>query len=515
MEQTTTSQKKKTWVICGVVYAVVMLLVLLIANLDLLNAWLGDILTILRPVIIGLILAYLCNPLFRLFERKLFYKVRPISLRRVLALIFTYLVVFLIIVFFLLLLIPQLATSILNFLENFDNYLVNLIGQINELILSFNDKFAKDEPIIHVLDAVAIRESIQGFFSSIDSEFVMALFKKVDLVTVGTFIQGIFDIIIDIIFGFFISLYLLSSKEKRYAQIMRFRRAVFSKETNERITKVIDTTNRSFGGFFRGKLLDSFIIAILVFIAISIFGIEYPLLIATIIGITDIIPIIGPIIGVFPAGIIILLTQPEKVIPFIIIIILVQQLDGNIISPKILGENTGISSLCVLIAITTMGSLCGFAGMIIGVPLFATILEITDSYLEKRLKKKGRSYATDDYYESDPLSQSEHGKKKRFINRYKNKMIRLKQESLADGGIGDLTRFEKIQLETYNLACKYNIFSEYTDESLAQFAAEEAAIAATIEQVKASNESTEQTDTVTSQKNNEALSDDNPAPAES
>lgn len=513
MEQTKNAQKKKTWIICGVVYAVAMLLVLLISNLTQLNAWLGGILTILRPVIIGLVLAYLCNPIFRLFERKLFYKVRPISFRRVLALIFTYLVVFLIIIFFLLLLIPQLATSILNFLENFDNYLSGFVDQINELILSFNRKFAKEEPIIHVLDAVKIRESIQKFFSSIDGEFIMGLFQKVDFMSVGSFIQGIFDIVVDVIFGFFISLYLLSSKEKRYAQIMRFRWALFSKETNERITKVIDTTNRSFGGFFRGKLFDSFIIAILVFIAISIIGIEYPLLIATIIGITDIIPIIGPIIGVFPAGIIILLTQPEKVIPFIIIIILVQQLDGNIISPKILGENTGISSLCVLIAITTMGSLCGFVGMIIGVPLFATILEITDTYLEKRLKKKGRSYATHDYYESNPLSQAESGEKKHLIKRYKNRMIRLKQESLADGGIGDLTRFEKLQLETYNLACKYNIFSEYTEESLAQFAAEEAAIAATIEPIKA-DEGEEQCIPIEDLPNEEA-STDTPAPTES
>ena len=483
MDQTTKSPKKNIWLICGAVYAIAVLIVLLIANTDALNAMISAILTVLRPVLIGLVLAYFCNPIFRLFERRLFFKVRPFRLRRVLSLLFTYLVVLLIIVFFLLLLIPQLASSIMSFADNYDTYLVKVIGQLNDVIADVNAKFSADSSVIPTLDAMEIKQSIADFFSGIDADFILNVLSQIDVVYVGELIIEALNIFLDIILGFFISLYLLNSKEKRYAQVMRLRRAIFSDETNAGITRLCTITNRSFGGFFRGKLLDSFIISILIYIAISLYGIEYPLLIATIIGLTDIIPIIGPIIGVFPTGFIILLSQPEKVIPFIIIVILVQQLDANIVSPKILGENTGVSSLCVIIAVCTMGTLWGFAGMIMGVPLFATILELSDTYLEKRLIAKSRPTATGDPDE-ETAKATEKPRRGRLFLRIERKMLRLKQESLADGGVGDLTRFEKLQLDAYNLACKYNIFSEFSDESLAHFAAEEAAIAATVEPVE-------------------------------
>ena len=485
MDNTTHKQINKKWLIGAIVYALAFLFVLMIANLNMVNEWLGKALLVLRPVLIGLVLAYFCNPLFRLFERNLFFKVRPIRLRRVLSLIFTYLIVFLILLFFLLLLIPQLVSSISNFVESYDVYMDKLIGYANEVIVSLNNRFSGSGSEIPLLNAEGIKTSISDFFVSIDNDTIMEWVQSIDIVFVGELLQNVFSILTDIIFGFFISLYLLNSKEKRYAQIMRMRKALFSDSVNERITDICTITNRSFGGFFRGKLLDSFIIAILVYIAIWLYGIEYPLLIATIIGITDIVPIIGPIIGVFPAGLIILLSQPEKLIPFIIIIILVQQLDGNIISPKILGENTGVSSLCVIIAIATMGTLWGFAGMVMGVPLFATILELSDRFLEQKLKAKGRPSDTEQYYQDISAAKSPRKRKRStWFARYQKKMLRLKQENFTDGGIGDLTKFEKLQLQTYSMACKFNIFSDFSEESLEQFAAAESAIAATVETEK-------------------------------
>lgn len=478
-------QKNKKWVIFGIVYAIVALLVLVLINLDALNAWLGSLFNILRPVIIGLVLVYFCNPLFRLFERRLFYKLRPHSLRRVLSLIATYIVVLLIILFFFLLLVPQVVSSILSFIENYDAYFASLISGLNGFITNLNQGIAGGAGTIPLIDPAGIKDAIAGFFSSINGETIMNLLKSIDIGTVGRTLENILWIVIDIIFGFFISLYLLNTKEKSYAHVMRLRKAIFSDKVNQHITNVCETANKSFGGFFKGKLLDSFIIAILVYIAISLYGIEYPLLLATIIGVTDIIPIVGPIIGVFPSGFIILLSQPEKLIPFIIIIILVQQLDGNIISPKILGENTGVSSLCVVIAIATMGTLWGFVGMIVGVPLFATVLELSNKFFEKRLRDKGQPASTDFYItDSGPVekpSKKNGRRKERGLRRYKKKMLRLKKEALEDGGIGDLTRFERFQLDTYSLACKYNIFSENSEENFALFAAEEAAIAATME----------------------------------
>jgi predicted PurR-regulated permease PerM len=183
---------------------------------------------------------------------------------------------------------------------------------------------------------------------------------------------------------------LLINKEKRYAQIMRFRRAFLSDKVNTFITTVCTTADRSFGGFLRGKILDSSIVGVLVYCLISLVGVPYAILLAVIVAITDIVPVIGPFIGVIPSAVIVLLTDPGKVIPFLLCILLVQQIDGNILAPKILGENTGISSLCVIIAISTMGSLFGLIGMIIGVPLMAVIYDLVRKfvYSDKRLRRR-------------------------------------------------------------------------------------------------------------------------------
>jgi hypothetical protein len=137
---------------------------------------------------------------------------------------------------------------------------------------------------------------------------------------------------------------------------------------------------------------------------ISIFQVPYAILIAAVVAVTDIIPVVGPFIGIVPAAVIILLTDPPKLIPFLLIILLIQQVEGNIISPKILGEQTGISSLCVIIAISVMGAIWGFAGMILGVPLFATVIELISDYLDGRLRKKGLPVQTE-YYATDTMGK--------------------------------------------------------------------------------------------------------------
>ena len=481
MNQTKTDQQNKKWVVFGIIYAIVSLLVLILVNLDALNAWLGACFGVLRPVIIGLVLAYMCNPLFRLLERRCFYKIRPYGLRRVISLIATYAIVLLIILFFLLLLVPQLVTSILSFAENSDAYFTSLLNGLNSTIESLNQKLSGTASI-PLINPDGVKNSVASFVASINGDTIISWLKMIDLTSVGRMLGGVVWVVVDVIFGFFISLYLLNTKEKTYAHIKRFRQAYFSDRINQSISDFCNVANRSFGGFFKGKLLDSFIIAIIVYIAISIFGIEYPLLLATIIGITDVIPVIGPIIGVFPAGFIILLSQPEKLIPFIIIIIFAQQLDGNIISPKILGENTGVSSLCVVIAIATMGTMWGFVGMVVGVPIFATVLELSDKFIDRRLRAKGQPTAANADEQAEDHPRRRRGRKReRGLKRYEKRMISLKKEALAEGGIGDLTRFERLQLETYTIACKYNIFSENNEENFALFAAEEAAIAATFD----------------------------------
>ena len=478
------SQKKKFWIRGGIIYAILFLFLVLVINLSAINAWLDGVLRLLRPLIIGLVLSYLLNPFFRFFERKLFEKIQPFKLRRAIALIFSYLVLFLIFFVLIMLIVPQLVESIVFFIENHEAYLSNVSGHINSLIQFVNKQFTEsgETPPIPYLAPDTLHNALSDFLQSInvDKQSLMDFLTSDNIFTIINIASNIVSLIADILFGFFISIYFLSTKEKRYAQIMRLRRALFSDETNEQITRFCGIADRSFGGFLEGKLIDSAIIGVLVYIALSIFKVPYAILIATIVGITDIVPVIGPFIGVIPSAVIILLTDPPKIIPFLICILVIQQIDGNIIAPKILGENTGVSSLCVIIAITTMGALWGLVGMVLGVPLFATILELSDTYLEKRLQKKGIPSE-----KKNTDAEPEGG----IIKRFKKRAIRLR-ENTTDGGEGDLTRFEKLQLDTYALAIKHHIFSESSDDALARFAAEKAALLNAVETADANVEQT-------------------------
>ena len=226
----------------------------------------------------------------------------------------------------------------------------------------------------------------------------------------------------------------------------------------------------------------------MVYISISLLGIPYAVLIAVIVAITDIVPVIGPFIGVIPSAVIILLTDPTKVIPFILCILVIQQIDGNILAPKILGENTGVSSLCVMIAITTLGSLWGLAGMVLGVPLFATVLELTSDFLDSRLKKKGLSTATEDYYMPELAGEEQPPAETVFAKMQKRLALR-RHATAVEGGTGALNTYERFGLDTYELAQKHNLFSEKSEELLMEFAAEEAILAEETEEKVAQEES--------------------------
>lgn len=478
------TKNKKRLLIGVTAYVAVVLLILLITNLGHFNAWLDRLMFLLRPVLIGVVLAYLLNPFFRLFERKLFYKIQPNALRRGISLTFTYLTLLLIFVVLLLLIIPQLVDSILNFLDKATTHIDNTIHAVNNLIYKFNDLLPEAENgsgMITPLDPEAVKVSFAEWMNSIklDGKILMQFFNPDTIGTIVNMASSLVSLITDTIFGLFISLYLLNTKERRYAQVMRLRKAMFSDHTNEIISKICATADRSFGGFLKGKILDSAIIGVLVYIAISILGVPYALLIAVIVAITDIVPIIGPFIGVIPSAIIILLTDPTKVIPFLLCILVVQQIDGNIIAPKILGENTGVSSLCVMIAITTMGTLWGLAGMVLGVPLFATVLELTSEYLDKRLKQKGLPTDTESYASPELTMAAESGGTV-FEQIRKKKSHR--RAAATVGGEGNLTASERVHLDTYELAKKHRLFSENSEEILELFAVENAALAASVEE---------------------------------
>ena len=412
------------------------------------SSFISQVSRILRPVIIGAVIAYLSNPLFRFFEGRLFSAVRSFTLRRILSLIATYIVLALIIVVLLMLIIPQLLASVGDFLENYETLLTTSLENINGLLEQINERLNLQIP---PLKPETLRQGLDWIVQNINiDELLDRLLSGSTILVLFEYIGDTFSILADIIFGLFISLYLLAGKERLYAQIMRMRKALFNHRINERITRICTIADQSFGGFLRGKILDSTIVGVLVYIIISIMNVPYALLIAVLIGITDIVPVVGPFIGVIPSAVIILLTDPIKVIPFLLCILVVQQIDGNIIAPKILGENTGVSSLCVMIAITVMGAIWGLAGMVLGVPLFATIIELTKEFLNKRLQNKGLSTEIE---ENDTEKTKKRRSRKETIN-------------LSDG-YGPLTEQERNRLLAFTLTNKYDLYAPQNHTTLA------------------------------------------------
>lgn len=381
-------KKRNTVTILAFSLAIIGLLLFAMINGEKISKWFGDLTDILMPVILGGVIAYIANPLLKLLERKVFFKIKKQGLKRALSLTCTLLFFILLIVGLAFLVIPEIVKSIEELLANYNSYIESTTDYINGLIGKFIDH-PEDSPI---LNSEQVKKSIISFFTNTEGILEWAQSE------IPSFLGGLVSGISDFIIGFFIAIYLLASKEKRIAQVSRAIKATFSKKHTDFISNTVKLIDNSFGGFIEAKLINAAIIWAVCLLMFNILDIPYPILIATIVGVTDIIPVFGPFIGAIPSIFIIFVSDPSKVLIFIILCIVIQQIDGNIIGPKLLGENTGVSSLCVIIAITIMGSYWGIFGMLIGVPLFAVFINLAETYIVYKLKKKNMPTELEAYY---------------------------------------------------------------------------------------------------------------------
>ena len=360
-----------------------------IVNIQVFSNIFTAILKVLTPIILGAALAYMLNPLLKLFETKALKKIKNKKVLRGLSLLLTFVVAFLIIAAFILLLIPQLIESIQDFASNFNGYIETTASWIN----SFMVDLTSDSKYATMLDSQKILDFLKDFFA--DSDKVTDSISKIGL--------GIFNTLKNTLLAIFIAIYILLSKERLKAQTHKFTKAIFSDKGGDRFYKYVTLCHENFTGFFVGKIIDSLIIGVLTLILLLIFGIPYAPLVATIVGITNIIPVFGPFIGAIPSFLIIFIANPVKALIFLILILIIQQLDGNVIGPKILGNTTGLSSLGVIISIIIMSAYLGIVGMIIGVPIFAVLVALMKEFLDHKLEEKGLSTDTADYYDRNSL----------------------------------------------------------------------------------------------------------------
>lgn len=357
---------------------------------------LGVIRTIVRlmmPFMIGFALAYLLNPVMKFFERNLFERAflnsrlkKKRKLVRGLSVLTTVVVALAAFTVVLLLLIPQLAYSLMGILNNLPEYMKNLGNYVEGLV-------AGNQELANFVDTqmTTINDTIQDFIATA----MPSITKLLGNVTVG--VIGVVNALKDSILGIIISVYVLYAKEQFIAQAKKVIVALTPDSFSKPFISLVRETHGVFGGFISGKIIDSLIIGVLCFIGTSILGMPYAVLVSVIVGVFNVIPFFGPFIGAIPSALLILMVDPLKCLWFVIFIIVLQQFDGNILGPYILGGTTGLSAFWVIFAILTFGGLFGFIGMFVGVPVFAVIYTLISRGINKKLEKKGRSTATADY----------------------------------------------------------------------------------------------------------------------
>lgn len=329
--------------------------------------WLGGIIKVLNPVLYGFIIAYLLNPVMELFLLlfcKMRKKEKPTKGIRVVALIFTYIFAGLVVTAIVAIIVPQAVDSVRELGNNITTY-------INSSVEWFRGLSEKWERWTGNTTFQRALEEVTPKLTQTVSELAGKITPRLE--DVFSIIKSIGTVLGSLIFGVFLSIYMLFDKENLIARLKKVVYTLFRKSTATRIVLFGRDTNETVGNFISGKILDSFIIGLLSYVVFLIFKIPFAGLFAVIVGITNIIPMFGPIIGGVINGFLLLLIEPVKVIPFIIMIVVIQQLDGNVIGPKILGKATGLSGFWVMIALTVGGGLFGLWGMLLSVPFFTVL----------------------------------------------------------------------------------------------------------------------------------------------
>lgn len=371
-------------------------IILMLVHLDKVKAVVLSLLGLLSPFIWGFALAYILNPILVMSEKllgRIGKKKMSRKLTRVLSVLLTWGLALLILVVFFSIVIPQLITSVGSLASLFTAWVNDITPRVYQLIEDYDLQgfvagFDSDA-ISKLLNTAS--EMVKGF-----SGYLTTAIPQVAKAT-ASFASGILNIVL----GAIISIYLMFSKELFFAHIKKFLYAFFPKKGVEKVIEITHTSNRIFSGFINGKILDSCIIGVLCFIFMSLFRWPYAMLISVIVGVTNVIPYFGPFIGAIPSILILLIVDPKTAIFFAIFILALQQLDGNVIGPKILGDSTGLSAFWVIFSITVFGSLLGPLGMFIGVPLFAVIYTLIRQLSGWMLTRKGMSPDTKDYSSPD------------------------------------------------------------------------------------------------------------------
>ena len=373
--------------------------------------------SVLTPVLYGLGMAYLLAPIVNFLERAILRlgdklegkRGKAIRIHkgwlRAASIFLTWAVVLVLVYLLLSMLVPQLVDSITTLVNNLESYYTTIYDWATGLL--------SDNPELTDLFNRYYTETIQW----LTTKLLPGLQTAVTNFT-GSLVTGVWSVVIftkNFLIGIIVSVYLLAAKEKSAARCCKLLYGVLPEEQAKFAMRGFRRMDHIFSGFVRGKLLDSLIIGILCFIGCSILKLPYTPLVSVVVGVTNVIPFFGPFLGAIPCALLILLVSPLKCLYFVIFIFLLQQLDGNVIGPKILGDSTGISSLWVIVAILVGGGFGGVLGMFLGVPIFACLQVLVRWLLNTRLEKRHMPLQAWEYVrrdrQDDPLPTDENKNK--------------------------------------------------------------------------------------------------------
>ena len=350
---------------------------------------------ILMPFVYGLVVAYLLCPLYNLTYNKCVRskllnkskKNRTAFYSRICATIVSIVVLILVLTSLSWMIIPGLVDSIVGLAKTLPGQINSFIGLIKATAVDMADT---NKMMASLVDTLVDSGSKWVETTIIPRSETLITSLSTSLLSV---ISGVKNFLIGII----ICIFFLNSKDNFAAQARKITYATLKKENADKFLYGTHFINMTFGKFINGKLIDSLIIGLICFIFMSAVNWPYAMLISVIIGVTNIIPFFGPFFGAIPSSLLILIIDPMTCLYFVIFILALQQLDGNVIGPKILGESIGIPSFWIMFAILVGGGLFGFVGMVLGVPIFACIYEYVRYKISSRLKAKGMSTDTNEY----------------------------------------------------------------------------------------------------------------------
>lgn len=353
------------------------------------------IIEILQPILIGLAFAYLLNPLvgrienilISLLGKKMKNTQKLKKLSRFTAIALSILLALTLVVLLLNMVIPELYRSI-------RDLILSLPDQVNDAMKYF-EKIKLSDSVTSEAVAAIVENGADALQTWLKTDLLKQINQMMSSVTVG--VINIVGTLFDAAIGIIVSIYVLGSKETFVGQCKKMTYALLTPDHANMLLHITRKSNDIFGGFVIGKIIDSIIIGLLCFIMMTILHMPYTLLVSVIIGVTNVIPFFGPFIGAVPSTILILLDEPVKGIYFVVFVLLLQQFDGNILGPKILGNSTGLSAFWVVFSILLGGGLFGFLGMVMGVPTFAVIYYLVNMFLEQKLAKKKLPVSSEAY----------------------------------------------------------------------------------------------------------------------